>query len=229
MAKSTNTRKAQLLVILAVAAIIVVAGLIVLLVRALGGDRPAPSGAITSLSTQSKKPETQSMPPGVTTDRTAQSQPVRQPRQPVTTPAAAADTTGIHQEDWAALLGVARQATDPGASTRGYLDSVIYTDLTCDGRDDALVLVRMPGSGAYLTYYIYSDEGSGPTQLFKKADISHGQVQMGSLPCSFEDTEPVYGPGEPECCPSQLKKTTYTWAASAKVFVETTVKTVPAS
>ena len=65
--------------------------------------------------------------------------------------------------------------------------------------------------------------------LFRQKDISQGKVDLGSLPLSFVETRPIFGPGEANCCPSQIMLTTYTWAASARVFIKTTEQTVPAT
>ncbi|MFA6001346.1 MAG: hypothetical protein WC828_04440 [Thermoleophilia bacterium] len=126
---------------------------------------------------------------------------------------------GIGKVDWKAEVGAKPMIRD--------VEEVQYHDFNGDGMDEALVLVRMEGSGAYLDYYIYALENGKPVKLFEKTSVSHGHVDAGELPNSFVETTAAYAPGDPNCCPSQLKRTVYTWAASARVFVETTVETVP--
>lgn len=130
------------------------------------------------------------------------------------------DPTGaIGNVDWKAEIGAKPMVRD--------VEDVQYNDLTGDGKDEALVLVRMEGSGAYLDYYIYALENGQPVKLFERTGVSQGHVIAGEMPNSFVETTAVYAPGDPNCCPSQLQRTVYTWAASARVFVETTVETIP--
>lgn len=107
------------------------------------------------------------------------------------------------------------------------LENVIYSDFTNDGSEDALVLVRLEGSGAYLDYYVYTIKDGEVVNLFEKLEVSHGKVALGTLPGSFVETSAVYGPDDPNCCPSNILMTTYAWAASAKVFTEVSVEMAP--
>lgn len=224
--KSTRptTRKDKYVIIATVIAIFIIAGLIVIFLRACGGDQPAPT-ALTSSASGSVS--TAAAPFTSRTAASTQTQTMETDTGiQVTTPAP--PSAGIRSVDWPAIVGAAPNVASPSAIDNGFVESVIYADLTGDGKEDALVLVRQQGSGAYLDYYVYDLEAGAPVMLFERLEVSHGEVQLGNLPLSFEETEAVFGPNDPNCCPGSLRKTVYTWSASAKMFVETTVETVPA-
>lgn len=130
-----------------------------------------------------------------------------------------AGTDDIRAVDWRAQIGTQPLLRD--------VENVIYADLTGDGREDALVLVRLEGSGAYLDYYVFTLEGGEVVMLFEKLQVSHGQVELGPQPQNFVETTAVYGPDDPNCCPSNLMRTTYAWSASARVFTQVTVELTP--
>lgn len=224
--KSTRpaTRKDKYIIIATVIAIFIVAGLIVIFFRACGGDKPAPT-ALTSSGSGSV-----STVPAAYAGHTAESTQTETAEidSGIQTATPSPPSVGIHSIDWPGITGAAASSASPSAVDYGFVESVIYADLTGDGQEDALVLVRQQGSGAFLDYYIYDLEAGAPVMLFERQGVSHGEVKLGNLPLSFEETEAVYGPNDPNCCPGNLRKTVYTWSASAKVFVETTMETVPA-
>ena len=213
-----------------VIAIIAASGLLVLLLRSLGADEPAPGVSVAAASTE----DPASSRGGTGGDDISRANGAVDSAEagPATTaaPTAPADSadSALRTQDWARLLGVEPRPTGPSQITP-YLDTVSYTDLTADGQDEAIVLVRTPGTGSYRSYYIYGYADGAPVLLFSRQDVKSGQIAPGPLTASFVETEPVYAAGDPECCPSQLKQTTYTWAASARVFIETKVETVPAA
>lgn len=214
-----STRKDKFLIFVTIIAIFIIAGAIMIGLKACGGDKPAPV-ALTSAETAS----TATVPAERTIAKTAQSTTSTE-----TASTGAAETTGdIHLVDWPAVTGAAASATSPGASSYGFVESVIYRDLTGDGNEEALVLVRQQGSGGYLEYYVYTMEGSAPVKLFERHDVSHGKVEPGAQPGSFVETEPVYGPEDPNCCPGNLKVMVYTWSAGTGTFVQTSTKLEPA-
>jgi hypothetical protein len=206
------SNRTKILIILTVLGVFIVAAVIVLLIYLLGGDEPAPQ-VVTQTLTQTV---TKTQPAETRTRARTQAR----TQAGSETPALEGD---IHNVDWNSELY-------PGSSG-GAIEDVMYQDLTGDGVDEAVVTVRYEGSGAYLDYYIFTYDGGDLVNLFADYDISHGYVNFGSLPGSIVVDEPVYGPADPNCCPSQIKYTTYTWSASARVFVLTTEEVVegPAS
>jgi hypothetical protein len=192
----------RVLIISTVAAIFIVAAVIVIVIRACGGDEPAPQSVNTVVKTVI---ETTTVEPDTDTEETVPDE-----------PPARGD---IYTVNWKSEVGAQPMVRD--------VEDVIYSDLDGDGYDDALVLVRLEGSGAYLDYYVYTYRGESLVLLFDKTEVDHGAVELGSIPRSFVETTAVYAPTDPNCCPSELKYTTYTWSSSADGFVETSVEIVP--
>lgn len=107
------------------------------------------------------------------------------------------------------------------------VEKVIYADLTGDRREQAIVMVRLEGSGAFIDYYVFSLDGGELLSLFEKSGVELGDIELGPLPRSFTETTSEYGPGDPNCCPGMLKKTTYQWSEQTGTFVEVSVDYAP--
>lgn len=195
-----SKRDERYMVIGMVISVIIVAGLLLLLVRACGGDEPAPQSQTV----------VQTVVQTATVERTAET---------ATTAPEPPARGDVRSVNWKSEVGAQPMVKD--------VEDVIYTDLDGDGYEDALVLVRHEGSGGYLDYYVYTYRGESLSLLFEKFEVDHGRVELGSLPRSFIETTAVYAPEDPNCCPSQLKRTTYTWSSSADRFVETDMEVVP--
>jgi hypothetical protein len=88
-----------------------------------------------------------------------------------------------------------------------------FTDVTADGRDEALVSVASGGTFGDLGYFVVTLNDGWPEVIRQAtADPSsrHGlnvQVENGLI----VETSGIYGPEDPNCCPSSLKKTYYVW------------------
>ncbi|RJQ47438.1 MAG: hypothetical protein C4534_00995 [Gaiellales bacterium] len=196
-----DKRSERYVVIGMVIAVIIVAGLLVLLIRACGGDEPAPqSRTVTQTVT-----DTRTVTPTTATQARTQE--------------AERDRLDLRSVNWKSEVGAQPMVRE--------VEDVIYADLDGDGQEDALVLVRHEGSGGYLDYYVYKADGTALRLLFEKTGVDQGRVELASIPRSFVETSAVYAPEDPVCCPSRLQLITYTWSSSAGSFVESDVKVVP--
>ncbi|OGO53104.1 MAG: hypothetical protein A2148_05395 [Chloroflexi bacterium RBG_16_68_14] len=143
------------------------------------------------------------------------------------TPSGPTPTRGpdIRQED----LGDEPAVTEFLASAGGEVEisRIQYGDLTMDGAEEALLVVSSGGEGSDIAAFVYGYGAEGLEELLRvipesgaltvEIDLASGQLKV---------IEPVYGPGEPSCCPGQLRMTTYRWDGS-KLAV-TTQQVVPA-
>jgi hypothetical protein len=188
-------------IIATVVVIFIIATAIVVIIRACGGDEPAPQ---VRTITETVTGTAEDPPPAETQADTTEDPPAR---------------GDIEAVNWKSEVGAQPMVRE--------VEDVIYDDLDGDGYDDALVLVRHEGSGAYLDYYIYTFQGESLVLLFDKSGVEHGRVELGPIPRSFVETTAIYAPADPNCCPSELQHTTYTWSSSANGFVETSVEIVP--
>ena len=110
------------------------------------------------------------------------------------------------QPDLRAFLDASNGEVDP--------ERMEYVDLTEDGVDDAVVRVGSGGEGGDIGVFVYGYTSQGLSALL---DVN---PESGSLAAEVDGaslvvTEPVYGEGDPLCCPSAFRVTTYAWDGSA--------------
>ncbi len=137
-----------------------------------------------------------------------------------TPPGTVATGTDIRSVDLRAVPAVQQALAD----TRGRLvqSDVRYDDVTGDRVAEAVVPIESGGTQGAVAVLVLTPEGASARALL--------EVQGSGLVASVEGgalviTEPAPGPDDPECCPSMLKRTTYTWDGSQLKPGETT--TVP--
>jgi hypothetical protein len=132
------------------------------------------------------------------------------PTIPADTPTPAPD---IRAEDLTQQAGLQEYLTASGGVVTQ--EAIVYSDVTDDGSEDAIVPVSSGGEGGNIALFVYGFGPSGLAELLRKttdtsltASIVDGQLEV---------TEASYGPGDPFCCPSDLITTTYRWDGSALV------------
>lgn len=104
------------------------------------------------------------------------------------------------------------------ASTGGqYVQtSVIYADLTNDGVDEAIVPISSGGTMGDVAFLVLAASGSGTKTLLKEVPPGgSGGLSVAVVGGQLVMTQAVYGPQDPNCCPSALRRTTYVWNGSA--------------
>ncbi len=106
---------------------------------------------------------------------------------------------------------------------------VIYAELTGTGELDAVVPIASGGTLGDVAFLVLAPGEGGVTKTLLRGEPT-GQfglavaVEGGKLVM----TEPVYGPEDPECCPTQLKNTTYAWNGAEFIVASTTTQPNPA-
>lgn len=102
----------------------------------------------------------------------------------------------------------------------GFVDPrVIFSDLTGDGRPDAVVLVATGGAAGDVALFVFSTDHSPRGRLRAverrqalyraNASVRHSAVVVRT---------PIYGAGQGLCCPYRLIETTLRWSARAQRF-----------
>jgi hypothetical protein len=94
-------------------------------------------------------------------------------------------------------------------------ENVIYADLTDDSIDDAVVPVASGGTLGNLAFIVLTPTESGTSVLLKEQPTQSGGIALDVVDGKLLTLEPVFGPDDPECCPSMLRKTTYGWNGAA--------------
>ena len=126
-----------------------------------------------------------------------------------------ADAAAIRGTDFAAqpalktLLGQVGGEIDPRA--------IEYTDLTGDGREEAVVPVSSGGTLGNLAYLVFTLRGGAPSVVLTR---TIDKTSRSGLKMEMEDGRLVelvgeYGPEDPLCCPTYLRKTYFRWDGSA--------------
>jgi len=124
--------------------------------------------------------------------------------------ASATPTSEIRAVDIVALPDVKQVLSDTG----GQFDQarVIYADLTGAGREDAVIPISSGGTLGDIGFLVLAPaSGGGATTLLKVVPSDARGLAVDVVAGALVMTEPVPGPDDPECCPSQLRKTTYAW------------------
>lgn len=88
-----------------------------------------------------------------------------------------------------------------------------YADLTGDGREEAIVPITSGGTMGNIAYAVLGPENGGAVLLLTR---TLGPRDPGGLMLAVEGGKLVeyvgeYGPEDPFCCPSILRKTTFRW------------------
>lgn len=89
---------------------------------------------------------------------------------------------------------------------------VIYADLTGDGVDDAIVPISSGGTMGDIAFLVLAPSGGATKTLLKEIPLGgSGGLSVAVVDGQIVMTQPIYGPNDPNCCPSALRKTTYVW------------------
>lgn len=101
-------------------------------------------------------------------------------------------------------------ATELGAASKS---EVLYADLTGDGKEEAVVPLYSGGSAGDVAVAIYGYDAHGALSLLYYRTGQHLLVALKSG--QLELTEPIYGPNDPNCCPSGKKVSVVRWDGKA--------------
>lgn len=114
----------------------------------------------------------------------------------------------IRQVDLGALVGDQRG---------GWMnvENTLYLDINGDGAEEALVLVRRDGQNRPFDWYLYGLRDNQVTSLFERTRVAQGELSVQGT--TLVESEGIYRTGDPECCPSSLKRTFYFWKGSGLV------------
>lgn len=90
-------------------------------------------------------------------------------------------------------------------------DAIIFADLTGDGAEEAVVPIGSGGTAGDIAYFVYTIREGQLTLLLPVVPES-GRVRVElDAQGRLTDREPVYGPDDPECCPSRVRTRVYEW------------------
>ncbi len=103
----------------------------------------------------------------------------------------------------------------------------VFTDLTGDGKSDAVVTVENGGAAGAVAAYVLTAEGSDSGALrvvFRNQSLYQGHVRTSGPTVTVID--PIYERGDDVCCPRHATERDYAWDASLKTFTRRATRTV---
>jgi len=132
----------------------------------------------------------------------------------------------IDEVDFSQVPAVEDLVEDTGGSLLP--DEVILADLTGDGVEEAVVPVSSGGTGGDIAYAIlgYRD---GDLEEILAVKPEAGRVMVSVEDGILVETQPVYAPEDPLCCPSELRHTYYRWEGEELVVDHEETETVPSA
>ena len=92
---------------------------------------------------------------------------------------------------------------------------VFYADLTGDDFDEAVVPASSEGTLGYLGFVVLTPSGDDARELLAVVPEGAPGLAFDVVEGKLVATRPVPGPDDPECCPSMLERTTYSWNGAA--------------
>lgn len=105
---------------------------------------------------------------------------------------------------------------------------IILADLTGDGADEAVVPINSGGTGGDVAYAVFTYRDGGLDEILQVRPEA-GRVSVSVEEGMLLETQPVYGPEDPLCCPSQLRHTYYRWDGDELVVDHEVTETVPSA
>lgn len=135
-------------------------------------------------------------------------------------------TLDIQAVDFSEVPAVQTLLEDSGG--RLLPQETIFADLTGDGAEEAVVPISSGGSGGNVAYAVFGYRGGDLKELLAVTPAA-GRVTVVVEDGVLVDTQPVYAPEDPLCCPSQLLHTYYRWNGSELVVDHETTETVPSA
>jgi len=107
-------------------------------------------------------------------------------------------------------------------------EEIIFADLTGDGVDEAVVPINSGGSGGDIAYAVFGYQG-GDLEDLLTVKPEAGRVTVSVEDGVLTETQPVYAPEDPLCCPSELRHTFYRWDGSELVVDHQTTEKAPSA
>jgi hypothetical protein len=114
----------------------------------------------------------------------------------------------------------------------GFVDrKVLFSDLTGEGRSDAVVLVHSGGSAGRIALYVFSSRrGTRLRVVYRNQRLYRASARVpragSSRAGTFFYRVPAFEPGDELCCPGAYRETELRWSASRRRFVVESRRTI---
>jgi len=113
---------------------------------------------------------------------------------------------------------IKRLLTDGGGFVAPEIE---FTDLTGDGRSDAVVLVETGGVAGAVALYVFSTHGKSANSDLRVVYRSQRLYRASQkvLDARLLVQTPRFAGGDDVCCPAEINERTYSWSDAAKTLV----------
>ena len=107
--------------------------------------------------------------------------------------------------------------------------NIVFSDLTGDGRSDALVLVETGGVAGAVALYVLSTDGR-PTDselrvVYRSQRLYRARVRPAGATLTVRT--PRFGEGDDVCCPARIVERVYVWSARARTLRQRSSRELP--
>jgi len=120
---------------------------------------------------------------------------------------------------------IKRLLTDRGGFVAPEIE---FSDLTGDGRLDAVVLVDTGGVAGAVALYLFSTHGrpanSDLRVVYRSQRLYRGSGQVADVRLIVRT--PRFASGDDACCPAKILERAYSWSDAAKTLVRRSVREV---
>ncbi|MPZ49137.1 MAG: hypothetical protein GEU75_07540 [Dehalococcoidia bacterium] len=124
-----------------------------------------------------------------------------------------ADSQAIRQVDFrqqADVQTLLRQLGFASVDT----DSILYADLTGDLREEAAIPIDSGGSLGNIAFLVFTLRSGAPSLILTRTVDGVSGIVMQVEDGKLVETRGEFGPEDPFCCPSQLRRTEFRWDGS---------------
>jgi hypothetical protein len=103
-----------------------------------------------------------------------------------------------------------------------------YSDLTGDGKSDAIVRVHSAGAAGVTAVYVFSTDGAakGALRVLFRTQSLYRAITMPTDNDRLQIDQPRYVAGDDVCCPDRLTRRRYKFSKESLTFVRTSLETI---
>ena len=130
-----------------------------------------------------------------------------------TAPTSPADASAIRQVDFRKTPDVQTLLRQLGSATVDP-DSIVYVDVTGDRREEAAVPIDSGGTLGNVAFLVFTLRSGTPSLILTRTVDSVSGIVMFEEAGKLIETRGEFGPEDPFCCPSKLRRTTFRWDGS---------------
>jgi hypothetical protein len=106
---------------------------------------------------------------------------------------------------------------------------VVFSDLTGDGRSDAVVLVETGGVAGPVAVYVFSTAGEPATSdlraVYRSQRLYRASVTASGANLIVRTAR--FAAGDDVCCPVRIVERVYTWSAAAQTMRQRSSREIP--